>query len=107
MDHTFKIGLTPLMCSEPRILILGSLPSDMSIASTSSMVQSAGWTLDKLIKQWKEIFSEFGKKSTDEDSDYWGPTNILHLMQTFTRCQNVRATPEWVRRGSKGIHGSG
>jgi len=33
MDHTFKTGLTPLMCSEPRILILGSLPSDMSIAS--------------------------------------------------------------------------
>lgn len=33
MEQEFKKGLMPLICSEPRILILGSLPSDMSIAS--------------------------------------------------------------------------
>lgn len=33
MEQEFKKGLMPLICSEPRILILGSLPSDMSIDS--------------------------------------------------------------------------
>ncbi|MCQ2148230.1 MAG: DNA-deoxyinosine glycosylase [Bacteroidales bacterium] len=31
MDPNFKIGLEPLLCENPRILVLGSLPSDKSI----------------------------------------------------------------------------
>lgn len=33
MTTNYKQGLEPLVCNEPKILILGSLPGDISIES--------------------------------------------------------------------------
>lgn len=50
----FKSFKRYIRCNADNIERITSL-KQYPCASTSSMVQSSGWTLDKLIEQWKEI----------------------------------------------------